>query len=178
MDVVDPANVLGLGGDRNIEIDDDRLLPAPDQDALERLLLGGVDLLVRNVRRDEDEVAWTGLGDELEPVAPAHPGPSPHHVDHALELAVMMRPGPRVGIDSYRPGPQLLGAGRRRGDRGGAIHPRRLRRVRIELARGHDADAVKLPARFLSHARVFLPGGNATRLARDSRIVVVCPRRW
>jgi uncharacterized RmlC-like cupin family protein len=33
------------------------------------------------------------LGDEFEPLAPPHPGPPAHNVDHALQRAVMVHPG-------------------------------------------------------------------------------------
>jgi hypothetical protein len=67
---------------------------------------------VRHVRRHVDEVARAGLGGELERFAPAHPRPALDDVDHALELAVVMRAGLRVGVDVDRAGPELLRADR------------------------------------------------------------------
>ena len=74
------------------------------------VLVQGVDLLVRHEWRHEDEPARASLGGELEVLAPPHPGPAANHVDHALQLAVMVRAGPRAGMDRDGPCPQLLRA--------------------------------------------------------------------
>ena len=90
MDVVHPLDALGLGDGREFEVDDDGLLAAAHDDALERRVGGGVDLLVRHEGWDKDEVAGTGVGDELEGLAPAHARPPAHDVDDALQLAVVV----------------------------------------------------------------------------------------
>ena len=69
-----------------------------------------VDLLVRHERRHEDEPARPGLRGELQPLAPAHAGPPAHHVDHALQLAVVVRAGAGAGVDRDRARPELLRA--------------------------------------------------------------------
>src|SRR5262249_43199893 len=71
---IDPAHLLGRLGGREVEVHDHRLLARAHDDALQLLAGRGVDLLVRHERRDVDEVAGAGLGDELEPLAPAHAG--------------------------------------------------------------------------------------------------------
>ena len=152
VDVVDPVHRLGIGLDvGQVEVDDDRLLPAAAQHARQRLGVAGVDLLVRHERRHVDEVAGTGLGGEFEPVAPLHPRAARHDVDDALDRAVVMRAGLRPGMDDDGAGPQLLRAHPRVRDRRGAVHPRRLRGVGVELARAHDAHAVQAPLRFEGH---------------------------
>ena len=120
------------------------LLPAAHEHAFERLV-GRVDLLVRHVGRDEDEVARARLGDILEPLAPPHPRPAVDDVDHALQGTVVMGPGLGIRVDHHGAGPQLLGAGTRRGDRRGPVHARRLRRVDVELVGVHNANAVQPP---------------------------------
>jgi len=149
---------VGPLDDRYVKIHHDRILAAANQHAGQFLTRRGIDLLVRDVRRDEDEVAGPCLGGELERLAPAHPGPAAHDVDDALEVAVVM--GPRLGVrlDGDRAGPELGGAGGRLRDRGGPTHPGRLRRVRVEVAAGDHPDPVVLPARFLGHAAAFAVG--------------------
>ena len=49
-----------------VEVHDDRLLTRAAEHAGQRLGVGRVDLLVRHVRRDVDEIARTRLGDEFE----------------------------------------------------------------------------------------------------------------
>src|SRR5476651_2626691 len=73
----------------DIEIDGDRFAIGAHQHAFQRLVRAGVDLLVRHIGRDVDEVAGPRLGDEFEPLAPAHPRLALHDIDDALEMAVM-----------------------------------------------------------------------------------------
>src|SRR5882672_5482106 len=60
----------------------------------------------------------------------------------------------RRSSDLHRPGPEFLGASARVGDRRGAVHAGRLRRVDVELVRVHDAHAVVLPLGIRTHARL------------------------
>src|SRR5262249_15205499 len=152
VDRVDPRNVLRLLGRLNVEVDDDGLVVAAHQHAFERLVRARVDLLVRHVRRHEDEVTRAGLGGEFEPIAPPHPRFAAHDVDHAFQRAVVMRAGLRVGMDADGPGPELLGTGAREIDRGLAVHAWRLRRIRVERMAGDDAHAIMFPSR-ITHPR-------------------------
>src|SRR5215211_4603959 len=134
VDVVDPVDLFRVRLDgRQVEVDDDWLLTAAYHHARQRGIRPGVDLLVRRERGDIDEVARSGLGRELEPLAPPHPRPSADDVDDAFQCTVVMRTGLRIWFDRDRPRPELFGAGSSGGDRGGAVHARRLRRVHIEL---------------------------------------------
>ena len=83
-----PSAPLRVGLDvGQVEVHDDRLLAAAHEHARQRLAGVGVDLLVGHVGRHEDEVAGAGLGDELQPLAPAHPRAPGDDVDDALDRA-------------------------------------------------------------------------------------------
>src|SRR6516225_7363055 len=96
---------------RDVKIDDDGLLARAHQYAFERLVAARIDLLVRHIGRHVDEIAGAGLGDKFQMLAPSHPRPALDHENDAFELAVMMCPGLRIGVDGDGAGPQLLGAG-------------------------------------------------------------------
>jgi hypothetical protein len=132
------------GGD--VEVHHDGLLSAPDHDARERLVTTRVDLLMWDERRHEDEVAGTGLRDELEPFAPPHSSTTAHDVDDALQLAVVVGARLRVCVDRHGARPQLLRADPGIADRGRAGHAGRLGRVEIELARADDPDPIISPS--------------------------------
>src|SRR5258706_1390839 len=158
VDVVHPVHFLGFLDHRDVEVDHHRLLAAAAEHAGKRLAVARVDLLVRHVRWHVDEVARAGLGDELELVAPAHARLALHYIDDALYRAMVVRTGLGLRVDHHRAGPELLRAGARVGDRGGAVHPRRLRRVDVELGRFDDPHAVELPLRcfvVMSHSDAY-----------------------
>jgi len=148
MRVVDPPDLFGRLDGRNVEVDDDRFLPASHEDAFERLIGAGVDLLVRNVRRDVDEVAGSGFSGELEMIAPTQTRFAFDDVDDAFKLAVMMSPGLGVGMDGDRARPELRGPSSRVSDRSSAIHSGRLRRVSVEVVCMNNPHAVMLPIKF------------------------------
>ena len=141
-----PADLLWRLGRGDVEVHDDRFLAAPHHHAGERLVRAGVDLLVRDERRHEDEVAGAGLGDELESVAPPHASPAVHDVDDALQLSVMVGARLRVRVDRHGSRPDPLRTNSGVGDRGRARHSRGLRCVEIELARADDPHPVVPPA--------------------------------
>ena len=105
MDRIDPGDRFRLLDHGDVQVDDHRLLIAPHQHAFQRLVGAGVDFLVRDEGRDVDEVAGSRLGGEFQRVAPAHPGAAAHHIDHAFQLAMMVRAGLGVGMDRDRAGP-------------------------------------------------------------------------
>ena len=158
MHIVDPTHFFGRLDRRNLEVHHDGLLAASHKDTFERLISAGVDLLVRNVRRDIDEVGGSGFSGELEMIAPTHASAAFDDVDDALELAVMMRPGFGVGMDGDRARPEFRGPSSRVSDGSSAIHSRRLRRVRIEFTRVNNANSVMFPIRLIvSHIGDSLP---------------------
>src|SRR3984893_1295019 len=148
MNIVDPMHLLGIRLDRsNVEIHDHGFLTAPDQNTRKRLIVTGIDLLVRHEWRHVDEVPRSGFGGELQPIAPFHARLAADDIDDALDRPVMMRPCLRFRVDHDRAGPQFLCAGTRRSDRRRAIHPRGLRRIDVELVCMHDPHAVQAPFR-------------------------------
>jgi hypothetical protein len=164
MRVVDPPDLLGRLYGRDVEVDDDRFLPASHKDAFERLIGAGVDLLVRNVRRDVNEVAGAGFSGELEMIAPSHASAAFDHVDDAFKLAVVVRSSLSVGMDADRARPKFRGPGSCVSDRRSAIHARRLSGVRIELARMNDAYALMLPIRLIvRHFGILYRQNNASK---------------
>src|SRR6266481_1882374 len=96
-------------------------------------------------RRHIDEIARTGFGGEFQPLAPAHARLSAHHVDDALQLTVVMRPGLGIGANVHRACPNFLSTDAGIVDRRLAIHAWRLRGVGVERMPRNDAHAVVLP---------------------------------
>src|SRR5713101_3450694 len=105
VDRVDPADLFGRLDGRDLQVHDDWLLAAAHHDTLQRRVAAGVDLLVRDIGRHEDEVARLGLGDIFQLRAPPHPCPPLEDIDVALQLAMMMSAGLRVRMDGDRAGP-------------------------------------------------------------------------
>ena len=99
---------------RQVDVDDDILLRAARHDHVDRRCVAGVDLLVHEVRRHEDEVARLRLDRVLQVVAEAEAGVTADDVDHALELAVVVRPGADALVDADVADPEVLGAHRLR----------------------------------------------------------------
>jgi hypothetical protein len=143
---VDPVNLLRLLNRVHIgDVHHDGFVVAAHQHAFEGLVGTGVDLLMGDKGRHIDEVSGSGLSDELQPLAPAHTSLAPHHIDDALQFAVMVHPGLGVRLDRNRARPDLLGSHPGMIDRGLAKHARGLGRVRIEAVALDHLDAVVLP---------------------------------
>src|SRR5579884_1692727 len=150
MDGIDPGHVFGLSYTVNIQVDHDWLLPAAGYHTLERLVVACIDLLVRHEWRYKDEPARAGFGGEFEIGTPPHPGPAANYVDHAFQLAMMVRPGLCARVDRGSSGRQLLRAGPVMGDRSGARHPWRLRSVGVQRIARDDANTLGPPVRRFS----------------------------
>src|SRR5215831_10146974 len=54
---IDPQHRLRLLDRLDVEVDRDRLAVAANQNAFQHLIAAGIDLLMRHVGRDEDEIA-------------------------------------------------------------------------------------------------------------------------
>lgn len=145
MSIVHPYYFLGRLDGGDVEVDDYWFLPAANHYAFERLIGTRIDLLMRDEWRHVNEVTRRRLGHELELLAPSHSRAPLNDVDHALELAVMMRAGLGVCMNRDSACPKLACACPRVSDRRRSVHARRLRRVRVELARMNDANAFVLP---------------------------------
>ena len=157
MHIVDPSDLFRRLARRDVEVYYDRFLSASHEHAFERLIGAGVDFLMRNKRRDVDEVADAGFSGELQPITPTHASLALDDIDHAFKLAVMMRPRFRVGMNAYSAGPELRSARSSMSDRRRPIHSRSLRRVSVEFAGVNDTNPVKFPIDFfLRHIVIFI----------------------
>jgi hypothetical protein len=135
----------------NIQIDDDGFLTAAHDHRLDRLVFAGIQLLMRNVGRNVDEISWAGFVDELQIVSPAKAGAAAHYVDYSFQFAVMMRAGLSIGMHHYSSRPELLRADPCMRDGLGARHSWSLRSVRVEFAAADDAQAVGFPVGLIVH---------------------------
>ena len=151
---IDPARLRGRFRARNVQVDYNRLLAAAHHHRFNRDIRIGVDFLMRNIRRNEDEVTRSGLIDEFQLLAPAESGTAFHYIQHRFEIPVVVRSGFRVGLDDDSSGPQLTGAGTCMIDRRSSRHSFGLWRVTVQLIGMHNTDAVELPIgfRFSAHA--------------------------
>src|SRR4051812_40862045 len=76
-----------------IQIHNDWILTASYHYRLTAFIGPSVDLLMRHVRRNVDEVARSGFAPELQMIAPSHPSPAADDVENGFQLAVMVRSG-------------------------------------------------------------------------------------
>jgi hypothetical protein len=128
---VDPVYLFRRLHRLNIKVNDDGLLVIAHNDAGERFVLAGINLLMGNERWHVDEVAWPGFGNEFEALPPSHPRVATDYVDHALQFSVVMRTGFGVGVDRDGTRPQLICAGRGMRDSRRTRHARRLDGIKI-----------------------------------------------
>jgi hypothetical protein len=149
MHVVDPSDFFRRFYGRDVEIHNDWLLATSHEHTFERLVSAGVDLLMRHIRRNVDEVARPGFSSEFEMIPPTHSRLALDHVDDAFKFSVVMSPGLCIRVNAYSPCPKLRCAGPRVSDRSRSVHPRSLRGVRIEFASANNADSVVFPAGIL-----------------------------
>ena len=123
------AGIRFRAGD--IQVDDDGLLAAADDDGLDGHIAPRIQFLMRNVGRHVNEISGARFIYKFQLVSPAKAGAPAHHIDHRLQFAVMMGTGLGIGMHHHGSGPQLLGAhaGVRYGF--GARHAGSLRGVRV-----------------------------------------------
>jgi hypothetical protein len=98
LDGIYPEHLLGFLPGFEVEVDNHRLLAASRECAFEAFARRRVDLVVRHIRRDKDEIAGAGLGDVFEMLASAHPRPTFHDTDDALEVTVGDAPRRRAKL--------------------------------------------------------------------------------
>ena len=139
-------------GAGDIEVHNDGFLTAADDHGLDGHICAGVHFLVRNVRRDVDKIAGTGLRNVFQLLAPAESRASTDNVQDSFKLPMMMGPAGDRGSNHYRSRPQLAGARPRVCDGCRTRHPGRLRRIRVQFASAHNANAVFFP---VGHASAF-----------------------
>src|SRR5215218_3840507 len=92
----------------DIQVYRNRLTITTHQNALKDLVTAGIDLLVRNVGRDENEITRTGFRRKLQMLPPSHSSLALYDVDDAFEVTVMMCAGLGVGPDRDGASPKFL----------------------------------------------------------------------
>src|ERR1700733_466317 len=100
----------GVLGARNIQVDDDRLLPAAHDHRLPRLVLSRIQLLMRHIRRDVYKISRARFIDELQIISPAKTRATAHYIDHGFELTMMMRAGLGIGMHNHGSRPKFFRA--------------------------------------------------------------------
>lgn len=148
---VDPVHTPRVFGDRDVEVDDYGLLVAANQDALKRLILAGVDLLVWHIGRHIDEIPGARFTDELELLAPAHSRFAGKDVDDAFERTVMVRAGFGVRVDVHCARPEFAGAGGGEVDGRRPVHSGRLGRIGVQVSPRDDFHSLAFPVDFPAH---------------------------
>src|SRR5262249_45974916 len=144
--VVDPAHELGYLYRLDVEVDDESLLPAARQHAMQLDIIARVDFLMRHVRRHVDEVTWAGFGDKLKVVAPSQSCRTIDHIDDTFEVTMVVSARLCLGVDGHRTSPKLCGAGAFSSYGGTPVHTERLCRPIIELVATNDSYTVRSPA--------------------------------
>ena len=107
MDGIRPLYFLGGLDSWNVKVHYHRFLTAAHNDAFERLISTGIYLLMGNVRRNVNKISGTCHRGELQMITPAHSGVPVYDKDNAFELAVMMRSGLGIWMDTNSSGPEL-----------------------------------------------------------------------
>src|SRR5258707_383944 len=93
-----------------IQVDDNGILTASYHHRLTGFIGPSVDLLMRHVRRNVDEVARSGFPAELQMIPPSHSSPAADDVENGFQLAVMVRSGLCIRLDDDCAGPQFAGS--------------------------------------------------------------------
>jgi len=138
-------------GTLDVEIHNHWILPASDDHSLARHIRAGVNFLVRDVRRNVNEIPWRCLIAKLQTITPAHAGTTPHNVDHRFQLAMMVRARFGVRLNNNGTSPQLAGPSTRVRNGGCPRHSRGLGSVGIQFPSVHNLHAVLFPV------QVFIP---------------------
>src|SRR5882724_6115349 len=101
---------------------------------------------MRNKRGNVNEVALSGFGHKLQPVAPPQPGYAIDHVDHAFEVAVVVGTGLGLGINGDSAGPKLCCASALGRHCGTPLHPQSLCCAVIQLVAANDPHTIRSPS--------------------------------
>ena len=89
----------------NVERDNDSLVVASNHKEDDGLGGAGISLLMRNVRRKVDEVAWPYICHIFEPISPTYLAMASHDVDRNFMTTVVMCPGVAVRSERDRADP-------------------------------------------------------------------------
>src|ERR1700730_16759268 len=105
MNCVDPQYSLRLLHRLNVEIDRDGLSVTTNQHGLQNVVRGCIDLLMRHVRRDKNEISRICFGRELQTIAPAHSRPAANYVNDAFKMPLWGGAGLCIWLDGHGAGP-------------------------------------------------------------------------
>jgi len=134
-------------------------LSTSDNDSFAGHIRASIDFLMRHEGRNINEIAWIGLVTEFEVIAPTHARATSDHVNHSLQLTMMVGAGFGVSLNDDGAGPQLTGSGSCVRDGGGPRHAGRLGRIRVELSSANDLYAIFSPVQsFFSAFRLLVRG--------------------
>ena len=122
MQIVNPTDELRNLHRRNVEVYDEPLLATACQHTVECEIVARVDFLVRNVRRDVDEIALRGFCDKLEMITPTQASQPVDDLDDALEITVVVRARLGFRIDRDGTGPELASSSALRRHGGAPVH--------------------------------------------------------
>src|SRR5215472_1727756 len=89
---VHPIDRFWRLGRLEVQIHDDRLLPAADHHHTEGVGLARIDLLVGNERGNVNEIARPCLGDKLEAFTPSDAPSAANHIEDVLQISMVMAP--------------------------------------------------------------------------------------
>ena len=99
----------------DFQIDHDRILTATYDDSFAGFVGASVDLLVRHLGGNIDEITRPCLTAEFQVVSPSHAGPAPNDVKHGFQVAVVVGTCLRVWLDYYGRRSQPLALGLKMG---------------------------------------------------------------
>src|SRR5262249_6361879 len=136
---------------RYVEVDRDPLAVTANDHEIKRLVGVDVQLLMRHIRREVDEIARTHLGDKLEPLSPTDTPAPFHDVNRHLMTPMVMRTGLCMGRQRDGADPRFSSPGTGEIKCGRATCAGGSKRRSRERASPGNLHAVGAPSRGLSH---------------------------
>lgn len=129
----------------NVEIHNYRILPTSDYHSFTWHVGASIDLLMRDIGWNVNEIPGVSLVAELQTIAPAHARTPSHDINHCLQFAVVVGTCFCVRLNNYGTSPQLTGPCTRAGNSGRPRHSGGLGRVGIQFPGSHNFHAVLFP---------------------------------
>ena len=151
-----------------LQIDDDRFLPAADNNSFARLVGESIDFLMRHVRGNINEVTRPGFSAEFQTVSPPHACAAANDVKNGLQFPMVMRTRLGVRLHHHRTRPQLTRTRPGVSDSGSTRHSGRLWRIQVQIACCNDLDTVVLPVHSYTITLVDVLRDNSGRRAWDA----------
>src|SRR5438093_12220041 len=139
---VNPIDLFRRLSGFEIQIDDDRLLTAPDHHAAENISRARIDLLMGNERGNVNEIARASLGDKLQVLTPSTAPPAANHIENAFQFSMVVSTRFGSGLDGDRAHRQLVRACPGLGARGGSGPGGNWRRMEVRQRPGKDGAAM------------------------------------